>query len=81
MPLIENECIINRKLLKLEFENIYFYLVFGRWSPEEDAQLREAVKTAVTDNANEEEAYFNFPWTEIARGVPTRNAKQCRDHW
>ena len=41
----------------------------GRWSREED----EALKTLVQE--------VNFQWREIARLMPGRSSKQCRERW
>ena len=42
----------------------------GPWAPEEDAKLVAAVGDADP---------LKVPWPHIAKGVPGRNAKQCRD--
>ena len=44
---------------------------FTTWTPEQDAQLAEAVRRSGTD----------VRWKEVALGVPDRSAKQCRERW
>jgi Myb-like DNA-binding protein BAS1 len=41
----------------------------GKWTPEEDARLKEAVKNHGTD------------WVAIAALVPSRTNEQCRRRW
>jgi hypothetical protein len=45
-------------------------LVKGHWSAKEDIQLTQLVGAAPTKN-----------WASIARGIPGRTAKQCRERW
>jgi hypothetical protein len=42
----------------------------NKWSPEEDEQLRNAVRMSGTDS-----------WSKISSFVPTRTGKQCRERW
>ena len=45
-------------------------LVLGHFSPEEDQLLLELKKK-----------HPNYSWAEIAKFMPTRSARQCRDRW
>jgi hypothetical protein len=42
----------------------------NKWTPEEDDQLRHAVRSLGTDS-----------WNRIAMFVPSRTGKQCRERW
>lgn len=42
----------------------------GKWVPEEDNELRNAISANGTDS-----------WEKIAVAVGTRSAQQCRDRW
>jgi hypothetical protein len=41
-----------------------------KWTTEEDAQLREAVRSVGTD-----------AWHRVAKFIPSRTGKQCRERW
>mmetsp|Transcript_10347 Transcript_10347/g.11884 ORF Transcript_10347/g.11884 Transcript_10347/m.11884 type:complete len:452 (+) Transcript_10347:108-1463(+) len=49
----------------------------GKWSKEEDDQLRQAVRDQLANS----EGNQNIRWHEIMKKVPTRSGKQCRERW
>ena len=55
----------------------------GKWSDEEDKLLIASIedwksKMSIEDD---ESLHSSMPWEEIAKVIPSRNAKQCRSHW
>jgi hypothetical protein len=57
-----------RKTLRVSFAK-------GPWSTEEDELLRQVVAE------NDDAAPQDRNWREIAKKVPNRNAKQCKERW
>jgi hypothetical protein len=58
----------NRNIMKVNAKNIYLR---NKWTFEEDTALRIAVVRVGTNNG----------WDNVAKLVPERNARQCRERW